>query len=259
MSKTKTKKIRGVFERPPGNGIWWVQHFDATGHRRREKVGLKSEAIALAERRRSDKRKDIKLPENLRVRPVLFRELAKATLEYSKQEKVRSYSTDKVRMARLVQAFGDRQAENMLPEEIEKWLNATAVERDWKLATKNRYLALLKLTFRLAEKNKKVKVNPTRLLRMKKENNARIRYLNQYKPAPSELAYLKGCHDAESRIAPSSAPSIRTTCPSSSIALQLRTCEPRERVPSTVAGCQLRPRNPHRERKQERPHEAYSH
>ncbi len=249
MSKTKTKKIRGVFERPPGNGIWWVQHFDATGHRRREKVGLKSEAIALAERRRSDKRKDIKLPENLRVRPVLFRELAKATLEYSKQEKVRSYSTDKVRMARLVQAFGDRQAENMLPEEIEKWLNATAVERDWKLATKNRYLALLKLTFRLAEKNKKVKVNPTRLLRMKKENNARIRYLNQYKPAPSELAYLKDCHDEEAgsrrhqrRV---SAPSVRVR---DRLALRPASLGA---VPSTVAGCQLRPRNPHRERNQE--------
>lgn len=201
MNKAKTdKKTRGVFERPPGSGIWWCQHIDCDGRRHREKVGIKSAAINQHTMRRAEALNGKKFPEKIRARPALFREIAKAALEYSKREKQRSYRTDISRMAPLVEAFGDRQAESIKREEVEQWLNATADERHWTLATKNRHLALLKLTFRLAEENGKVKVNPTRLLRIKKENNGRVRYLNQYKPAPTTLPYLKNCHDEESRI-----------------------------------------------------------
>ena len=41
------KKPRGVFERPPNSGIWWIQYF-ADGKRHREKVGRKSDAIDLS-------------------------------------------------------------------------------------------------------------------------------------------------------------------------------------------------------------------
>lgn len=200
MSKTKsTKKVRGVFEKVPRSGIWWAEHFDASGRRRREKVGTKSQAIQLVEKRKSDARLGVKLPENLRARPVTFGEIAKAAIEYSRQEK-RSHRSDEIRIVPLLDQFGDRQAESIRLEEFEQWLNATADERGWALATKNRYLALLKLTFRLAEKNGKIKVNPARLLRMRKENNARVRYLNQYKPSPTKIGYLAGCTDEETRL-----------------------------------------------------------
>lgn len=32
---------RGVWERIPGSGIWWIHYVDAEGKRRREKVGAK--------------------------------------------------------------------------------------------------------------------------------------------------------------------------------------------------------------------------
>ena len=35
---------------------------------------------------------------------------------------------------------------------------------------------------------------------MKKEENDRVRYLNQYPPPLTKLAYLKDCHDEESRL-----------------------------------------------------------
>jgi site-specific recombinase XerD len=126
-------------------------------------------------------------------------EIAKAAIEYSRQEK-RSHRSDEIRIVPLLDQFGDRQAESIRLEEFEQWLNATADARGWALATKNRYLALLKLTFRLAEKNGKIKVNPARLLRMRKENNARVRYLNQYKPSPTKIGYLAGCTDEETRL-----------------------------------------------------------
>ena len=86
------------------------------------------------------------------------------------------------------------------PEELERWLNNEAEERGWAPATKNRYVALLNLTYRLAEKNDKVRLNPTRLLRMRKENNARLRFLNQFAPLKTKLDYLKECSDEESRL-----------------------------------------------------------
>jgi hypothetical protein len=30
MPKKEPKKIRGVFERPKGSGIWWICYFDPT-------------------------------------------------------------------------------------------------------------------------------------------------------------------------------------------------------------------------------------
>jgi site-specific recombinase XerD len=197
--KREAKKIRGVYECPVGSGVWWVQHFDVDGRRRREKVGPKSMAVELAEKRRSQKRAGVKLPERLRARPVMFRGLADAALEYSKANK-RSYQNDRYRMAPLVVQFGDRQAESILPEEFEKWLEGQAEARKWSPATKNRYIALFKLTYRLAERDRKVKINPARLLRMPKENNSRIRYLNQYKPKPTGIDYLKACPEEESRL-----------------------------------------------------------
>lgn len=147
-----------------------------------------------------------KCPDNLRAKRVTFREIAASTLEYSRTEKQRSYRSDQGRMAPLVEAFGDRQAESIPPEEFEKWLNARAAQKGWRKregelpTTRNRYIALVKLTFRLAEREGKIKINPARLLRMRKENNIRVRYLNQHKPLPTQDKQLEDCHDEESRL-----------------------------------------------------------
>lgn len=46
------------------------------------------------------------------------------------------------------------------------------------IATRNRYLALMKLMYKLAEADGKIKINPTRLVRQSKEDNGRVRYLS---------------------------------------------------------------------------------
>jgi site-specific recombinase XerD len=194
-----TKKMRGVFEKEPGSGVWWIQFFDADGRRRREKVGTRGNAIDLVRKRKTDAMAGRKLPEKLRARAVTFQQIADAALEYSRTKKS-SYQHDVYRMAPLTEQFGNTPAENILPEEFEEWLSEQGEERAWSVATKNRYTALLKLTYRLAEKNRKIKINPARLLRMSKEDNATVRYLNQYKPAPTKIDYLKGCLTEEDRL-----------------------------------------------------------
>jgi len=131
------------------------------------------------------------LPETLRSRPIIFAEIADAALEYSRVEKA-SYRDDCSRMRRIVSRFGNCVAESIRPEEFEQWL---ASEMRWTPATKNRYIALIKLTYRLAERNGKVEENPARVLRMRKENNERVRYLGQY--AADEDAKLRAVISAE--------------------------------------------------------------
>src|SRR5262249_5238868 len=170
------KKVRGVFEKVPGSGIWWICYFDADGRKRREKVGRKSDAADLYTKRKMEALQGKKLPEKLRTPKVSFAELAKDALEYSEAHK-RSYKDDRVRMAKLKSWIGDRPAESLSPQEIERWLSSKT--EDWKTATLNRYRALLSLVFRLGMQNGKVQANPARLVRQRKEDNGRIRFLSQ--------------------------------------------------------------------------------
>src|ERR1700756_3324173 len=97
LSDPREDKKRGVFEKIPGSGVWWIQYFDSQHRRRLEKVGSRSAAIKLVEKRRTQSREGIKMPENLRAKPASFADLAKGALTYSKANK-RSYSHDEQRM-----------------------------------------------------------------------------------------------------------------------------------------------------------------
>ena len=41
-------KIRGLFEKNPGSGVYWIQYFDARGRRRREKQKRRHESLRKA-------------------------------------------------------------------------------------------------------------------------------------------------------------------------------------------------------------------
>jgi site-specific recombinase XerD len=170
------KHQRGIFEKVRGSGAWWICYFDANGKKRREKVGMKSAALQLYRKRKTEVMEGKKLPEKIRAKKASFEEVAKDALEYSKAHK-RSYHDDEVRMAKLREWLGQRPAESISPQEIERWLLCKAEEL--KPATLNRYRALLSLTYRLGMQNGKVQSNPARLVRQRKEDNGRIRFLSQ--------------------------------------------------------------------------------
>ncbi len=93
-----------------------------------EKAGTKSAAIELYRKRKQQALEKKKLPEKLRAAVVTFQQLAEAALEYSQTNKA-SYKTDTYRMPPLIEEFGARQAENILPEEFEAWLDEQAEVR----------------------------------------------------------------------------------------------------------------------------------
>jgi integrase len=194
MRKSKNGYPRGVFEREAGSGVYWIRYQDADGRERKEQAGSFRAAEDLVGKRRQQAREGVKLPENLRSRAVTFGDIAKAALEYKASKP--SYSVDKCRMKKLVTQFGNRKAESIKPEDIENWLASETYAQ----STKNRFLCLMKLAFSLAEKNGKIKVNAARLVKQTKENNERVRYLNEHKPLPTKQTYLKPHATEEGRL-----------------------------------------------------------
>jgi integrase len=188
-----TKKQRGIYEKVPGSGIWWVRYADASATIRREKIGTRSAAVKLYQKRKTEVMEGKKLPEQLRKRFVRFSEIADDALEYCKANN-QGHRFDAYRIGRLKQEFGSHGAEVPI-EDLRRWFSG----QDWKPGTFNRYKSTLSLTYRLAIENGKTATNPARLLKRKREDNGRARFLNQFVPAEAEADYLKPHSDEESR------------------------------------------------------------
>ena len=110
------KTVKGVYEHPLGSKIWWINYY-VSGRRRREKVGRKSDAIALYQTRKTDALRGLKLPETVKRRRVLFEEIAGDALAYSREHKA-SYPGDKSTVAKLLPTFGKVAVEGITPQTI---------------------------------------------------------------------------------------------------------------------------------------------
>ena len=118
-------KQRGIFEKEPGSGVWWVIYFDQFGKRRREKAGSKSVAIKLYGKRKQQVLEGKKLPQLFRKASVNSSQLVDDALAYSKRNK-RSYKTDVPRFASLKEWFGSHAAEELTPKDIENTMARAA-------------------------------------------------------------------------------------------------------------------------------------
>jgi integrase len=148
----------------------------------------------LVQKRKTEVLAGKKLPEKLRARLVRFEEFAADAEAYCKANN-QGQQFDLYRIRRLKADFGSRPA--VIPiEDLRKWFD----EQDWENGTYNRYKSTLSLTYRLGIENGKVQSNPAKLLKHKREDNGRVRFLNQFAPSRTEMEYLKACADEESRL-----------------------------------------------------------
>jgi integrase len=173
MPRKDTTKVRGLWEREKGSGVWWIR-YRAEGVLKREKVGTKKNAIDLLTKRKNDIRAGIKMPENMRQTSVRFKTLCDDILVYSKQHH-RDFRSVEIRVRKIAAEFGEKSADKIKPAEIDAWLSKVTKTP----ATSNRYRALFSLIFREALRNGKVPGNPARLVRQRAENNGRIRFLTE--------------------------------------------------------------------------------
>src|ERR1700691_2375255 len=193
-SQRRTKKVRGVFAKKLGSGIWWIQFFDADGRRRREKAGSRANAIDLYRKRKTEVLTGKKLPEKLRSRVVRFSELAADAEAYCKTNN-QGQQFDLYRIGRLKEQFGTR-TRHRPEKDLRDWFD----NQEWKPGTYNRYKTTLSLLYRLGTENNKIESNPAKLLKHKTEDNERVRFLNQFTPRETELECLKPHGDEESRL-----------------------------------------------------------
>ena len=181
----QAQKQRGVFEKVPGSGVWWVRYADSAGRIRREKVGNKGAAIKLYRKRKTEVLQGVKLPEQFRAKTATFGDLADDAIEWGKAHKL-TWHDDEIRLKPLRGVFGSRAAKSITPQEFERWFASEGVSRNkdkkrnkkpWKPATFNRYKALLSLVYRQGIKNGKLTINPAHQIERRQENNTRDRYL----------------------------------------------------------------------------------
>jgi integrase len=186
---------RGVYEKFPGSGEWWIRYVDATGRYRREKAGTKSAAVDLYRKRKTEALQGRKLPERLRRRIVCFSELADDATKYTEANNA-GYSSDKYRIAVLRKKFGEQPAESIPIESFRSFFDS----QEWEPGTYNRVRTVLFSIYRLGIENKKVESNPARLLKRRKVSDDRVRFLNQFEPLPTEIDYLKPLQTEEARL-----------------------------------------------------------
>jgi site-specific recombinase XerD len=177
MPRKVQAKATGVWEKIPGSGVWWIR-YRVDGRLKREKVGRKGDAIDLYQKRKSDIRAGVKLPDNMKSAGVKFKSLADAILTFSKAHHRDSRNIIS-RLAKVLPDFGERVADQIKPEEIDAWLTMNTQTP----ATSNRYRALFSLIYREALRNGKVTSNPARLVRQRHEENGRIRWLTDEEEA----------------------------------------------------------------------------
>ncbi|MGD0156902.1 MAG: site-specific integrase [Terracidiphilus sp.] len=182
--KKDEKPVRGIFERPPKSGVFWINYY-VNGKQHREKAGRKSDAIALYQKRKADARRKLKLPELVPGKVITFAHLSQMAVKYAETH-LKTVPHYKTKDSILREPFGDRPADSITPQEIDQFLTRHCKTP----ATANRYRAFISLCYRLGMENGKVQSNPARLVRMRTENNARLRFLTrqEYKKVRAIIA-----------------------------------------------------------------------
>lgn len=148
-------KVRGVYERDSGSGIWWVFYKLRLVHKR-EKVGRRGDAVALYQRRKTELRAGAKLAPNLRTKAAegpTFGKLADDALAYSKSRNRKDIRTLEGRLGILKDSFSRMTASDLTTQMIEDRFEDHV---DWAPATKNRYRAAISLAYKLGMRNGKV-------------------------------------------------------------------------------------------------------
>ena len=168
MAKTKQK---GLIERPPGSGKWWVRIW-LQGRDRWFRVASKTEGKALYGRLKAEALEG-KFFE--RPKAIPFRTIAK---EYSDRLMIRQRrkQDDQSRLRFWTRVFGEQDASKISVRDIEQALSELAQTR--KPATVIRHLTTLKALLNHAKRLNVIKENPASLVKTPKVDNMLVRYLS---------------------------------------------------------------------------------
>ena len=178
MPRKVVKKERGVFEKIPGSGIWWIR-FKHEGLERREKVGNRGDAIKLYRDRKTAIARAEKLPQTMREKNVTLTQIGQDAIDWYVRQKKKDVRTFSGRMHIIMNSpLGHKAADRLDHNDIESWMLKQGTAKEWEPGTFNRYKTTFSKAYSLALRSKKVTHNPARLVDNRPEDNERARYLS---------------------------------------------------------------------------------
>ncbi len=173
---------RGVYERVPGSGTWWIRYVDEDGKLHREKVGRRSWALAAYQDRKSEIRRGKFQPDTIRRRKITFSEIA--------DDAIHSIGDERAGLLKIVKEwFPDHDAEKITPSEVEAKLKELSTA-GLKPTTQNRYRSAAMAIYKHAiKKTKKLSIsNPVlETTRHKEKESERTRFLDDAADEESRL------------------------------------------------------------------------
>lgn len=169
----KDRSERGVFKR---GRMWYVRFRDQTGKTRVERVGP-SKALAL--KAYAKRKTEVAERRFFPATDVSFANIVDDAIAIARDSFKRKHPDWKFKDGNygIIKAwFAGRAADSITPSEIAAKVSAhTQVP-----ATFNRFRVAISHAYKIAVENKKVSENPGRLVKLQRENNERVRYLNQF-------------------------------------------------------------------------------
>jgi integrase len=177
------KLERGLYKRAGAHGAYVLRYVNSEGKYCSETAGYDKEiARALLRKRQNARVIGEKLPE-LRVRGILFDEIAEDAMRYVRGRYSRP-ADDLSRLKLLKEMFAGRPIRSMTPAEIEGRLMEEQAgpsklrprrRGEWSASSYNHQLTLVSLAFKLARRAKKTDTRPE--LQKQSEGPGRTRYL----------------------------------------------------------------------------------
>lgn len=150
--KTEGKKYRGVYEKEPGSGVWWICFF-ADGQKHRERVGKKSIAIKRYQIRKTEIYEGRFFP--LRHGPTI----AALKEDLFENYRLNNQNLEPIETSwkRVKTKLAGVRAESLTTEKMNRYIAARAAE-GYANASINRDMAMLKRMFRLAARTTPPKI-----------------------------------------------------------------------------------------------------
>ena len=126
------RRERGIFERHPGSGLWWVCYFDENGRKHREKVGPKGLALKVYQKRKNEIQERRFFPERIRRKDSLLSDAIKDYLARVKGGRLAGYADAKRQGELWKAALGSRTLREINAGDVER---ALAKRRAGELST----------------------------------------------------------------------------------------------------------------------------
>jgi site-specific recombinase XerD len=185
---------RGIFERPPASGIWWISYFDAVGKWHREKVGRRSIALDAYYQRKREIREGKFVPPDARRSRMTFRDLCERALAQKKTRVSASHAmNDDLRAKKILAAIGDLELAEVTSDRIDMLMRELAA--DVSGSTVNRYRSQISTIFAYGVRSNLIAANPVARVPKFKEGEHRIRFLDKAEELALRKTIRKECPD----------------------------------------------------------------